>query len=196
MVEGYVRAWKSLKGRVDDRRYKEILAQLEYQAGQAEVWRDAVSNWFLRESGIPDAKGRAGHFPGRFEAESMQLQGYEAVDVSPWEAASGGKAIECPTSRCTATLHYNGAPGRYAIRVQYFDQNDGVSHFRVTVGSQAIDEWDAADRLPTQKVDGSSSTRRTISGVALRAGDEIRIEGAPDGGEKAALDYIELLPAN
>jgi hypothetical protein len=79
--------------------------------------------------------------------------------------------------------------------VQYFDQNDGVSHFRVAVGKKAIDEWDAADRLPTRKVDGSSSMRRTISGVALRAGDEIRIEGVPDGGEKAALDYIELLPA-
>ena len=31
-VEGYVRTWKMLKGRVDDRRYGEILAQLEYQA--------------------------------------------------------------------------------------------------------------------------------------------------------------------
>jgi alpha-glucuronidase len=126
----------------------------------------------------------------------MQLKGYRVIDVSPWEAASGGKAIECPTGQCTATLHYNGAPGRYTIRVQYFDQNDGVSHFRVTVGNQAIDEWDANDRLPTRKVDDSSSTRRTISGVALRPGNEIRIEGTPDGGEKAALDYIELLPSN
>jgi len=195
-VEGYVRAWRSLKGRVDDPRFAGILAQLEYQAGQAEVWRDAVSNWFLRESGIPDAKGRIGHYPGRFEAESMQLQGYEVKDVLPWEAASGGRAIECLTSRCTATLRYNGAPGLYTIRIQYFDQNDGVSHFRVTVGNKAIAEWDANDRLPTRMVDGASSTRRTIPAVALRAGDEIRIEAVPDGGEKAALDYIELLPAN
>jgi alpha-glucuronidase len=195
-VEAYVRAWKSLKGRVDDQRYGEILAQFEYQAGQAEVWRDAVSNWFLRESGIPDAKGRVGHYPGRFEAESMQLQGYEVKDVSPWEAASGGKAVECLTMRCTATLRYNGAPGRYTIRVQYFDQNDGVSHFRVTVGNKTIDEWDAADHLPTRKLDGSSSTRRTTPTIALRAGDEIRIEGTPDGAERAALDYIELLTAN
>ena len=73
-VEGYVREWKSLKGRVDDQRYQEVLAQLEYQAGQAEVWRDAVSNWFLRASGIPDAKGRVGHYPGRMEAESARLE--------------------------------------------------------------------------------------------------------------------------
>ncbi len=37
-----VRDWKALAGRVDDERYHAVLAQLEYQAGQAIVWRDAV----------------------------------------------------------------------------------------------------------------------------------------------------------
>ena len=46
---------------MDERRYQEVLAQLEYQAGQAEVWRDAVTNWFHRTSGIADAKGRVGN---------------------------------------------------------------------------------------------------------------------------------------
>ena len=80
---------------MDEQRYREVLAQLEYQAGQAEVWRDAVSNWFLRASGIPDAKGRVGNYPGRMEAESARLDGYKTIDVTPWEAASGGKAVEC-----------------------------------------------------------------------------------------------------
>jgi alpha-glucuronidase len=189
-VEGYVREWKSLKGRVDDQRYGEVLAQLEYQAGRSEVWRDAVTNWFLRESGIPDAKGRVGHYPGRFEAESMRLQGYEVKDVTPWEAASGGKAVECPASTdCAATLHYMGAPGRYTIRVQYFDPDTGAQRLRLSVGTQVIDDWVADLHLPTRKIDGSSSTRHTISGVTLRTGDEIRIQTA------AALDYIQLLPS-
>ena len=34
-----------------------------------------------------------------------------------------------------------------------------------------------------------------ISGIALHKGDEIRIEGIPDGGETAALDYVEIHPA-
>jgi alpha-glucuronidase len=193
-VAGYVREWKALKGRIDGRRYEEVLAQLEYQAGQADVWRDAVSNWFLRASGIADAKGRVGRYPGRFEAESMALDGYKVTDVTPWEAASGGKAIQCPAAKCTATLRFTGAPGWYTIRVEYFDQNDGVSHYRLQVGTQTIDEWAAADRLPTRKLDGGSSTRRTNPGVALRTGDEIRIEGIPDAGERAAIDYVELLP--
>jgi alpha-glucuronidase len=193
-VEDYVREWSSLVGRIDDRRYEEIRAQFEYQAGQAQVWRDAVAGWFFRTSGIADAQGRVGKYPGRFEAEAMNLEGYSAIDVTAWETASGGKAVECRASGCSASLRYNGPSGWYQLRVRYFDQNNGVSRFRLWIGNQLIDEWTAADRLPTQKIDGSSSSRRTIAGIALRPGDQIRIEGVPNGGEIAALDYLEILP--
>jgi alpha-glucuronidase len=191
-VAGYARQWMGLKGRVDERRYQEVLAQLEYQAGQAVVWRDAVANWFLRASGIADDKGRVGRYPERTEAEAMRLEGYTLREVTPWEAASGGKAIECKAERCTASFRHEGAAGWHTLRVQYFDQNDGVSRFRLWVASQLIAEWVADDRLPTRKVDSSSSSRRVLSGIALRPGDEIRIEGIPNGGETAALDYIEI----
>jgi hypothetical protein len=72
---------------------------------------------------------------------------------------------------------------------------DGVSWYRVWLNGQPLDEWTAALRIPTRRLDGSSSTRRDIEGVALRPGDEIRIEGAPGGRERAALDYVELMPA-
>lgn len=194
-AENYARQWKSLAGRVDAQRFGEVLAQLEYQAGQAQVWRDAVNNWFSRESGIPDSLGRVGHHPGRVEAESMRLEGYTVVPVTPWEAASGGQAIACSgAAPCAASFRYDGAPGRYTLRVQYFDQNNGVAHFRLRVRNQLVDEWAAADRLPTQKIDGSSSTWRTVAGIVLRPGDEIRIEGMPDGGDTAGLDYIEIRP--
>jgi alpha-glucuronidase len=192
-VEGYVEEWRGLKGLVDERRYNEILAQLEYQAGQAEVWRDAVTNWFFRASGIPDAKGRVEHYPGRLEAESAQLQDYKVTDVTPWEAASEGKAVTCGSAQCTATFSYSGQPGWFDLRVQYFDQDNGSARYRAWLNDQLVDQWTAADHLPTQKIDGSSSTRRTIRGLALRPGDLIRIEGSPDGDEAAALDYIEVV---
>jgi alpha-glucuronidase len=192
----YVRQWKSLEGRIDEQRYREVLARLEYQAGHAQVWRDAVNTWFLRTSGIPDAKGRAGNFPGRLEAEAMKLEGYQVVDVKPWEAASGSQAVECasPTRRCSASFRHQGQPGWYDMSVQYFDQNDGVSRFKLFVAGQLVDEWAADDSLPTRRIDAHSSTRRRILGLALRPGDEIRIEGLGDGGENAALDYVELRP--
>lgn len=192
-VRKYVEDWKSLKGRIDDRRYSEVLAQLEYQEGQAVVWRDAVSAWFLKTSGIPDAKGRVGRYPGRLEAESAVLAGYAVVNVTPWETASGEKAVECASSSCTAAFKYEGEAGWRSLHVQYFDVNTGAARFRVRVGSQVLAEWAAADRIPTRRVDGSSSSRRVISGVFLRPGDTIVVEGEPDGGETAALDYIAIL---
>jgi alpha-glucuronidase len=191
-VAGYVRVWTTLKGRVDDERYRQVLDQLTYQAGQAIVWRDAVSMWFFKAAGIPDSKGRVGHSPGRKEAEAARLEGYVVKSVTPWETASGGQAVECGTASCTATFSYDDAAGWRDLVVQYFDTNNGVSRFRVRVGNQIVDEWTAADHVPTRKIDGSSSARRVITGLALRPGDTISIEGNPDGAETAALDYVEV----
>jgi len=62
------------------------------------------------------------------------------------------------------------------------------------VAGKVVDEWTAADRVPSARLDGSTSTRHIVSGVALKPGDEIRIEGVPDGREVAALDYMEIWP--
>jgi alpha-glucuronidase len=60
------------------------------------------------------------------------------------------------------------------------------------VGDRVVDEWVADDHLPATKPGGDSSTRRRIPDLALRPGDNIRIEGVPGGEEHAALDYIEI----
>jgi alpha-glucuronidase len=195
-AEQFISEWESLRGRVDGARYDEVLAQLNYQSGHAIVWRDAINDWFMRISSIPDAKGRVGNHPDRTEAESMELQGYASVDVSPWEGASGGKAIECPQTAeaCAAKFRFNGRPGWYEVDVEYFDQNNGASRYQLFVGSQLVDEWVADLRLPATKPNGDSSTRRRIRGLALRPGDEISIKGFPDQGERAPLDYVEIHP--
>jgi alpha-glucuronidase len=194
-VANWAAQWKALAGRVDERRYREVLAQLEYQAGQAIVWRDAVNNWFYQASHINDAKDRVGKHPGRYEAESMTLNGYTVRDVTPWEGASGGKGVACPAAQCIATLHYTGAPGWQTVAIQYFDQMDGASRFRFFVGTQLIDEWTASKSgVPARRMDSSASSRRVIAGVNLRTGDDIRIEGLRDGNEPAGLDYIEVRP--
>ena len=103
------------------------------------------------------------------------------------------RSVSCAVVKCSAILRYEGPPGWYTLHVRYFDQNDGISHFRLFVGHQLVDEWTAGDRLPTRRIDASSSARRVVPGIALRPGDEIHIEGMADGGETAALDYIEIL---
>ena len=187
--------WKLLHGLVDEDRYQAVLKKLEYQAGHAVVWRDTVCNWFVRESGVPDSQGRVGHHPDRIEAETMSLEGYAVAAVSPWEDASNAKAITCPVAKCTASAKFNGKPGWYDLAVQYFDQNNGNSHFEAFVNSQSLGTWTADLWLPTTKPDSNSSTRWRFPMVALRPGDDIRIIGVPDGNEQAAIDYLEITPA-
>ena len=191
-VARWVRDWKALEGRVDDERFQAVLTQLEYQAGQAVVWRDAVTRWFQRTSGIADARGRVGNYPGRIEAESAALDGYVAAKVVPWEAGSGEGAVECKARQCRATFTPSVPPGRYDIVVQYFDVNTGAARYRVALGDKILDEWTANDRLPTRRLDGSSSYRRVIPGVRLPAGASIVVTGVPEAEETAALDYLEV----
>jgi alpha-glucuronidase len=193
----YVKQWQSLKDHIDDERYASVFTRLEYQSGHAVVWRDAICDYFLRLSGIADKENRVGHYPGRIEAESMQLTGYTAIAVTPWENASGGKAIECTSPQlqtCSAKFEFRGITGQHEIDVQYFDTNNGEAKYRLYVGNKLVDEWTADDHLPTTKIGGDSSTRRRIPKISLQHGDEIRIEGFPDRDEHAALDYVEITP--
>ena len=76
--------------------------------------------------------------------------------------------------------------------VEYFDQNNGNSQFKIFVNDQLVDEWKTDSWLPAIRPGGDSSTRRRIRGLALRPGDEIRIEGIPDRLEPAGLDFVAI----
>ena len=190
----FVDTWQGLKGHIDDELYSETLAQLEYQSGHAVVWRDAINDWFYSVSGIPDDKGRVGHHPDRIEAEAMNLRGYRRFEPDSWEGASGGKGVICPETEtsCSAETIFQGINGTYEVGVEYFDLAGGTAHFRVFVNDQPIDEWYADMALPGATPSADSSVRRRIKGLALRQGDVIRVDGIPDHGDRAALDYIEV----
>src|SRR5262249_30949267 len=143
-------------------------------------------------SGIEDVQGRVGRDSNRIEAETMQLSGYSPVEVTPWETASGGRAVACNGgSPCYASFTFYQAAGGYRIAVQYFDQNNGVSHYELLVNDHLIDSWAADDDLPSDKMNGHTSTRHTTMGVELQPGSVVKIVGHPDGGEPAPLDYVE-----
>jgi alpha-glucuronidase len=195
----FVDDWASLRGKIDDRLYNDMDARLEYQAGHAIVWRDAIVQYFLKLSGISDVRGRAGHYPRRLEAEDARLSGYKVIDVTPWEDASGGKAVACGEANCSAEWIFSGAAGRFNLAVQYFDQQGGLAKFAVSINGQPATSsdagWTADARLPSSQPNGDNSTRHIVRGVALKPGDVIRVDGFPDGADQAALDYVEVLPA-
>ena len=194
------REWATLEGKVEPALYKDERARLEYQAGHAIVWRDAIVQYFLKLSGIADAKGRAGNYPGRLEAESARLTGYQVIPVKPWEDASGGQAVTCHLAAegtaekpCAAEWNFSANPGQYRVAVQYFDLQGGNARFRLTVNGHEGATWVADAKLPSFRPNGDNSTRFTTGEIDLKAGDILRVEGTPDGKDPAALDYIELL---
>jgi alpha-glucuronidase len=191
----YAPEWMKLKGLFDEERYQQTLDLFEYQAGHAIVWRDAVNEWFLKMSGIPDSRGRVGHYPNRIEAESMQAEGYKPVDVVPWETASGGKAVVCgDAAGCSLTVRLDRPTGNYTIAVQYFDLNSGSSSYELLLNDEPVAGWKADRSLPSSKPDGHTSTRFTLPGVHLKTGDTLTLRGTPDGKEPAPVDYIEITP--
>jgi len=193
-AEAFVARWRRIQGLIDEARYGVILAKLEYQAGHAIVWRDAVTNWFAWVSGIADAKGRLGPRANRVEAESMALDRYVLTAVTPWETASAGQAVRCPSrAPCTATMRFSGEPGTHDIAVQYFDERDGRSTYALVVSGQPIDRWTADADYPSRTPNGHTATRHVTHGVKLVAGDTIRVVGTPDGEEEAVVDYVEIL---
>jgi alpha-glucuronidase len=207
----FAKDWATLEGSIDQPLYEQMRDRLVYQAGHAIVWRDAIVQYFLKLSGIPDEKGRAGNYPGRLEAEDARLTGYKVIDVTPWEDASGGKAVSCDEPQikedssapagvfhftsCTAEWTYAGMPGRHNIAVQYFDLPGGNASISLLLNYQCIDSWVADATLPSKRPNGDNSTRRTIPNVDLKPGDVIQIRGIPDGPDHAVLDYIEISPA-
>ena len=159
-VAEFVDQWKSLQGHIDTQRFNDVLARLEYQAGHAIVWRDAICNYFLKKSGIADAQGRAGHFPNRIEAESMQLRGYNPVDVTPWENASQGRAIECAEPQgCGAGYKFTGKEGNYNIAILYFDHEK--RRRKIPRSSQRSPDREMDRRRPTPRHENRRRRRHT-----------------------------------
>ena len=181
----YVPIWESLRGKVDEERFQLTLSLLNFQAGHALVWRDAIDTWFQHISGIADDQQRIGHDPYRIEAEAMHLIGYTPVNVQPWETASGGKAVVCRVVQgCTLSTTVTQPAGSYDVAVQYFDLWRGASQYTLLVNGKEIAHWAASDTLPPAQfdpnLDGQDSTRFTAHSIALKPGDTLELRGVPD----------------
>jgi len=112
--------------------------------------------------------------------------------LGPTQLSRAGAPVELPRHSERAFAVPPLRAGTYTIRTEYFDTLDGTSRFELFLNDQRIDTWTASDRLPTHKLDGTSSVRRSTPGIPLRPGDRVRIVGRPDSGERAAFDYVEI----
>lgn len=200
-AQTFLQTWESLKDKIDEERYNDVLTKFTYQSGHSIVWRDAVNDFYWNMTGIPDAANRVGNHPWRVEAESMTLDGYKTYTVSPFETASKSVAIVTSSNSTTgtATTKLEYPSGTYNLAVNYYDLYGGKSHWKVYLGDHLVGQWvgnneDILSHTPSVYLDGHSATRITFRGVKVNKGDTLKIVGTPDGVEPAPLDYISLLP--
>jgi alpha-glucuronidase len=200
-AQDFVKQWESLKGKIDDERYDQVLFRQIFQAGHSLVWRDAINEFYHHLSQIPDEAKRVGNHPYRIEAEKMTLNGYKPYAVSPFETASGYTAIVTTSNTTTgiATANVSFATGKYDVAVNYYDLIGGKAKYQLMIGNATVGTWtgDLEDKLghaPSIYLDGHSATRITFRGVEVMQGAEVRITGQADGIEPAPLDYISFLP--
>ena len=197
-ANSYHGMWGSLRGKIDEERFNEVLYMLEYQAGHSIAWRDGINEYFRNLSGIPDKRNRVRNHPWRLEAEDMDLDGYAVVDVEPPVAASGYKAI-VTNGTGTASGKLDFPDGTYDLAVNYYDVIGGQATYEAWINDDLVAQWvgDSEDMLAhdfSVYVDSHSAIRKTFEGIRIARGDRITIKGTADGIEQAPLDYISLLP--
>ena len=201
-AQTFVTLWESLQNKIDDERFNDVLFRQKYQAGHSIVWRDAINEYYLNLSNIPDTQGRVGNHPYRIEAESMTLDGYEVYPVAPFETASNftGIITSSNTTMGTATTTLQYPSGTYDLAVNYFDLYAGIATWKLYLNGQELGQWigDNENTLGHELstyLDGNTNTRITFPKVHINTGDTVRIEGMPNGLEAAPVDYIAVLPA-
>jgi alpha-glucuronidase len=201
-AQKFVKQWESLKGRIDEERYSDVLFRQVFQAGHALVWRDSINQFYYNLSEIPDEAKRVGNHPYRVQAEKMRLSGYEPVAVNPFHAASGYMAIVTTsnTTAGTATWNVTVDSDTYDLAVNYYDMMNGTANYQVSLNNRTVGIWigdleDKMGKAPSAYLDGHSATRITFKDVKVNRGDILTITGKPNGIEPAPLDYISFLPS-
>ncbi len=127
-----------------------------------------------------------------YEAEDLTLTNYlkESNNLS-----SGGEHISLIGSNAssgTATGTFNGEKGIYEVKVNYYDESDGISSASVTVaGNTQNFLWDK-DLGSAGPSTASLTERITHSAILLESGDTFEIAVQGDSGEPARVDSIEF----
>jgi hypothetical protein len=116
------------------------------------------------------------------EVEEMDLDNYAPFReelVEEWGVETNG----------TGTARYTFAekPGRYDIRITYFDQVDGQSEVALYVAGERCARFILDE-------DTDCWRWRRFDDIRVNRGDEIRLVGKAHEGEKAKLDFIEFIP--
>jgi len=128
---------------------------------------------------------------GRLEAEDMVVGGrYFREYHQPGGALSPSNnwVMKIESGAGSLSAVWSDPDTVCDISISYLDQSTGYGTIALYVNDQLIDRFTADQNTNLFMV-------RTISGVQLQTGDEIRIEGASHTNMLTRIDYLEFTPA-
>ena len=122
---------------------------------------------------------------GRTEAEDLILT--DGFITESRSTASNDAVIRAEDGATTSVAEgqFTGADGDYLVRLSHLDESDGVSAYQIKVNGQVITSWLADADNDVFNIHEAS--------VALETGDQISVEAVYDSGEKARIDWIEIV---
>ena len=192
-----VRNWETLKGRVDEERYQQVLDDLEYQAGHAPgLARRDRQLVPAQDPASPTTRSASAIIPTAIEAEAHEARRLRAAGRHalgnrlrrPGRGArrQGRQRLAQPQVRRQARLV---RPRRRLLRRKR--RRLAVQAVRRRSTHRRVDGRRHAAARPAERphLDAPQD-----ASVALREGDVIRLEGTSDRGERAAVDYLEIVP--
>ncbi len=131
----------------------------------------------------------ATHAAGRMEAEDMLLSNY---DIEGIPGASNEKGVACSADSGSVAYVYTGISGIYDIAVQYWDENDGNSSYRIFVADSMVAAWTASADSGSAEANAQTLSTYVIENISLEPVQEIKIRGIINGNEPARIDFVEI----
>ncbi len=134
------------------------------------------------------------------EAEEMILGGAYRVESNQF--ASGGEVISLHGGDNldvgSASFKFEGATGKYDIKITYFDENDGVGQIKLKQDNKTLKSVQLDRQLGSAVADEQTKTTLKIEEIEINKGDNFEIEGIEQGSkwtaEHTRIDKIEFIP--
>lgn len=155
------------------------------------LWFKSVQSTLTQLDRMWDFKlGSNNSYKKTFEAETLGLSGDYLIENN--DGASGGAVVINNDSIIGASLKVRSNSGFYDIGLNYFDEFDGISSYKIKLNGKIIYEFKAEERTKSAIRETSNARAKLLSNIFLNQGDTITVTSRRNINELGAIDSITL----
>lgn len=125
--------------------------------------------------------------PGRTEAEHLARSAcvYPERQDGTWFKASNDTVMAGEAGPGALTGVWDGPDGDYEVSVSFMDEKSGQAPMAISINEECIDTW-------TGNLQNEMTTHRVPATIALRKGDQIRLDFITHRKMRCRIDCIEI----